>query len=73
MPTFRICSVVVAKTKKGSIGNLGVPELVFGAANFSFQYNQTEHMTSDVPIRSVRLCMRWVDGWWRGFRKGYVG
>ncbi|KAF9779561.1 Aldo/keto reductase [Thelephora terrestris] len=43
----------------GHIGNLGIPELVFGAANFSHQYNQEEHMTSDVPIRSLRLCMRY--------------
>jgi hypothetical protein len=34
---------------------------VFGAANFSHQYNQEEHMTSDVPIRSLRLCMRLVE------------
>ncbi|KAF9644377.1 Aldo/keto reductase [Thelephora ganbajun] len=43
----------------GAIGNLGLPELVFGAGNFSLQYNPEEHMTSDVPIRSIRLCMRY--------------
>lgn len=53
-----ICMRPLETKPKDSIGNLCVPELVFGAANFSFQYNQAEHMTSDVPIRSVRLCMR---------------
>ena len=52
-------ALVIAKIEtKGSLGNFGIPELVFGAANFSLQYNQAEHMTSDIPIRSVRLCIR---------------
>ncbi|KAI0092548.1 Aldo/keto reductase [Irpex rosettiformis] len=41
------------------IGPLQLPELVFGAAAFSSQYNIAEHLSSTVPLRTVRLALRY--------------
>ncbi|OCH95865.1 Aldo/keto reductase [Obba rivulosa] len=38
------------------IGSL--PEVVFGAASFSHQYNSEDHIASYAPLRTVRLALR---------------
>ena len=39
----------------------GVPEIVFGAATFSHFYNSEATYSSDLPVRTVRLALRYVD------------
>lgn len=42
------------------IGPLALPEIVFGAATFSGQYNSEATIASDVPVRTVRLALRYA-------------
>ncbi|KAF8897165.1 NADP-dependent oxidoreductase domain-containing protein [Infundibulicybe gibba] len=62
-----------AKTPEGSLGDVPVPgsplhrldgyinlpALVFGAGAFSGQYNTEDHLTSDIPLNTVRLALRY--------------
>ncbi|KAI0347003.1 Aldo/keto reductase [Trametopsis cervina] len=41
------------------LGPMGLPELMFGAASFSNQYNADDHLSSVVPLRTVRLALRY--------------
>ncbi|KAI0079744.1 Aldo/keto reductase [Panus rudis PR-1116 ss-1] len=41
------------------VGALDIPELIFGAASFSYQYNGDEYLTSTIPVRTVRLALRY--------------
>ncbi|KAI0751260.1 Aldo/keto reductase [Daedaleopsis nitida] len=41
------------------IGPLALPEIVFGAATFSGQYNSDATIASDTPVRTVRLALRY--------------
>lgn len=43
---------------KNTMGRLHLPELIFGAAAFSQQYNSVDHLNSTVPLRTVRLALR---------------
>ncbi|CDO74134.1 hypothetical protein BN946_scf185043.g184 [Trametes cinnabarina] len=43
----------------GKIGPLELPEIVFGAATFSTIYNDESVVTSDVPVRTARLALRY--------------
>ncbi|KAH8105504.1 Aldo/keto reductase [Cristinia sonorae] len=49
---------IVRQPTQESLGDLQ-PSLVFGAAAFSNQYNTTEYLTSDVPLRTVRAALRY--------------
>ncbi|RPD62043.1 Aldo/keto reductase [Lentinus tigrinus ALCF2SS1-7] len=42
-----------------SIGPLALPDIVFGAATFSNNYNSDDLLASDVPVRTVRLALRY--------------
>lgn len=42
------------------IGPLKVSSLVFGAAAWSHFYNNDAHLATDIPLRTVRLAMRYV-------------
>ncbi|KDQ65002.1 hypothetical protein JAAARDRAFT_118719 [Jaapia argillacea MUCL 33604] len=44
---------------QGSFGALELPGLVFGAAVFSGFYNSDSHISSDIPVRTVRLALRY--------------
>ncbi|KAF7978339.1 hypothetical protein HWV62_973 [Athelia sp. TMB] len=41
------------------LGPLGFPALHFGAASFSHQYNNDDHLASFAPVRAVRLALRY--------------
>ncbi|TBU32214.1 Aldo/keto reductase [Dichomitus squalens] len=41
------------------IGPLGLPQIIFGAATFSGSYNSEATIASDVPVRTVRLALRY--------------
>ncbi|TDL29804.1 Aldo/keto reductase [Rickenella mellea] len=43
----------------GNVGAFNLPELVFGAATLSNQYNSDGLLTSDIPLRTVRLALRY--------------
>ncbi|TFK56046.1 Aldo/keto reductase [Heliocybe sulcata] len=43
----------------GELLPLRLPELVFGAATFSYHYNTEDFLTTDVPLRTVRLALRY--------------
>ncbi|OSD01811.1 Aldo/keto reductase [Trametes coccinea BRFM310] len=43
----------------GKIGPQQLPEIVFGAATFSTIYNDESVMTSDIPVRTARLALRY--------------
>ncbi|KAI0698867.1 Aldo/keto reductase [Cytidiella melzeri] len=43
----------------GETGSMRLPELIFGAAAFSNQYNASEHLSSTIPLRTVRLALRY--------------
>jgi len=45
---------------KGLLGSLQLPQIVFGAASFSNQYNSDDHLKSSLPFRSIRLALRHV-------------
>ena len=45
---------------KGELGSLNLPEIIFGAASFSYQYNANDHLTSTTPLRTIRLALRLV-------------
>ncbi|KAK0453184.1 Aldo/keto reductase [Armillaria borealis] len=40
-------------------GPLALPALIFGAGSFSNQYNTNDHLESFVPLRAVRLALRY--------------
>lgn len=40
-------------------GTLNLPAIVVGAATFHTVYNSTDHIKSDMPLRTVRLAMRY--------------
>ncbi|KAK0490588.1 Aldo/keto reductase [Armillaria novae-zelandiae] len=40
-------------------GPLALPALIFGAGSFSNQYNTDDHLESYVPLRAVRLALRY--------------
>lgn len=42
------------------IGSLDFPALVFGAASFSYQYNNDDHLVSFTPVRTIRLALRYA-------------
>jgi hypothetical protein len=42
------------------LGPFRFPALVFGAASFSHQYNDDDHLASLMPLRTVRLALRYV-------------
>ena len=44
-----------------SIGPFHLPELVSGAAAWSHFYNKEETLSTDVPLRTIRLALRYVD------------
>lgn len=39
---------------------MALPEIVFGAATFSGQYNSDATIASDIPVRTVRLALRYA-------------
>ncbi|PPQ68782.1 hypothetical protein CVT24_007723, partial [Panaeolus cyanescens] len=41
------------------VGPLNLPPIVFGAASFSKLYNAEHHLSSALPIRTVRLALRY--------------
>ncbi|KAF5333742.1 hypothetical protein D9611_002359 [Ephemerocybe angulata] len=41
------------------VGPLELPAIVYGAGTFSNQYNSDEHLSSDIPLRTVRLALRY--------------
>ncbi|KAI0363725.1 Aldo/keto reductase [Pilatotrama ljubarskyi] len=41
------------------IGPMRLPEIVFGAATFSNTYNSDSTIASDIPVRTVRLALRY--------------
>lgn len=43
---------------QGEVGLMRLPELLFGAAAFSNQYNTSDHLSSTTPLRTVRLALR---------------
>jgi hypothetical protein len=43
-----------------SIGPLHLPELISGAAAWSHFYNEEEIMSTDIPLRTIRLALRYV-------------
>ena len=43
-----------------TLGPFQLPALVFGAASFSHQYNDDNHLASLTPVRTVRLALRHV-------------
>jgi len=43
-----------------TLGLLDFPALVFGAASFSYQYNDDNHLASFIPVRTIRLALRYV-------------
>jgi hypothetical protein len=47
-------------TAQGSFGPLELPALVFGAGTLSSQYNTEDHLTSDNPVRAIRLALRYA-------------
>ncbi|EPQ59501.1 Aldo/keto reductase [Gloeophyllum trabeum ATCC 11539] len=53
-----LCHKVLNSAER-ELGPLGSPELVFGAATFSYHYNTDEFLTSDIPFRTVRLALRY--------------
>jgi len=42
-----------------AIGSLSLPALAFGAASLSHHYNTDEHLVSTIPIRTVRIALRY--------------
>lgn len=42
------------------IGPLDLPELVSGAATWSHFYNEEDKLSTDVPLRTIRLALRYV-------------
>ena len=46
------------REKKADMGAAVQTKRVFGAAAFSGQYNADEHLSSTIPLRTVRLAMR---------------
>jgi aryl-alcohol dehydrogenase-like predicted oxidoreductase len=42
-----------------TLGPFRFPALVFGAASFSYQYNNDDHLASFTPVRTVRLALRY--------------
>lgn len=40
-------------------GPLHLPAIIFGAATFSHHYNADEHLSSDIPLRTLRLALRY--------------
>ncbi|KZW04431.1 Aldo/keto reductase, partial [Exidia glandulosa HHB12029] len=57
-PTVR-SDLTMAHGKQGSIGALEMPALVFGAATLSGVYNDDALLDSDIPLRTVRLALRY--------------
>jgi D-arabinose 1-dehydrogenase len=53
--TGRICNV-----QEETIGPLHLPELISGAATWSHFYNKEETLSTDVPLRTIRLALRYV-------------
>ncbi|KAI0052566.1 Aldo/keto reductase [Auriscalpium vulgare] len=43
----------------GEIGPYKLSSLAFGAATWSHFYNTDEHLTTDVPLRAIRLALRY--------------
>ncbi|OBZ71940.1 L-galactose dehydrogenase [Grifola frondosa] len=43
----------------GEVGALHLPEIVFGAASFSHFYTSDNVLSSDLPVRTVRLALRY--------------
>ena len=39
-------------------GPLELPVIIYGAGSFSNQYNTDDHLSSDIPLRTVRLALR---------------
>ncbi|KAI0786452.1 Aldo/keto reductase [Abortiporus biennis] len=42
-----------------TVGPLSLPEIIFGAASFSHQYNSDGHLASVTPLRTIRLALRY--------------
>lgn len=40
------------------IGPLDLPELISGAATWSHFYNEKDKLSTDVPLRTIRLALR---------------
>lgn len=58
--SFVICARMNVRVQDILEGSLQLPAIIFGAGTFSNQYNTDEHLTSDVPFRTVRLAFRYV-------------
>lgn len=41
-----------------NIGQLDLPELISGAATWSHFYNEKDKLSTDVPLRTIRLALR---------------
>ena len=39
-------------------GPLDLPELISGAATWSHFYNENDKLSTDVPLRTIRLALR---------------
>ena len=52
---FYLAALIVSQDE---VGPMKLPDLVFGAAAFSDQYNTTNHLSSVIPLRTVRLALR---------------
>ncbi|GBE79202.1 Aldo/keto reductase [Sparassis latifolia] len=46
-------------TPLGEVGSMHVPEIVLGAATFSYHYNSDEYVAGTMPLRTVRLALRY--------------
>ncbi|KAI0721979.1 Aldo/keto reductase [Cerioporus squamosus] len=51
--------VPVEGASLSTVGPLALPEIVFGAATFSNYYTSEDLLASDVPVRTVRLALRY--------------
>ncbi|KAH6915285.1 Aldo/keto reductase [Coprinopsis sp. MPI-PUGE-AT-0042] len=40
-------------------GPLELPEIVYGAGSFSNSYNTDDHLQSEIPVRTIRLALRY--------------
>lgn len=49
---------------QSKIGPLELPAIIFGAAAFSNQYNNNAVLNSTVPVRTVRLALRYARPFW---------
>lgn len=46
---------------KDEVGEpMSLPPIIYGAGTFSNQYNTDDHLASTIPLRTVRLALRYL-------------